>query len=225
MTSPAPQFDADRRLALTYVPTRARPAVEALWGLDVALGQVLSSGKEPLISQIKLAWWRESLEKLDSDPAPPEPVLQAVASAVLTHGVSGRELSAMVEGWETLLQPDILGPAELETYAAGRGGLLFRHSSVLLGATAGGEVLRAGESWALTDLARHSGNEPDAAAALSAARQRVGLQPVRWPSRLRPLGMLAVLARRDQERAPGEWEQPGAPPRMLRMLRHRLTGR
>jgi hypothetical protein len=41
---------------------------------------------------------------------------------------------------------------------------------------------------------------------------------------LRPLGMLAVLAERDLKRGPARWEEPGAPPRAARMLRHRLTG-
>ncbi len=62
-------LDPDRTLALSYVPAKARPALEALWRLDATLGAVLSTGREPLISQIKLAWWRDSLEKLDRERA------------------------------------------------------------------------------------------------------------------------------------------------------------
>ncbi|HEX8534003.1 MAG TPA: hypothetical protein VF662_07535, partial [Allosphingosinicella sp.] len=61
-----PQLDADRALVLTYVPAARRAAVGALWRLDVALGAVLAGGREPMISRIKLAWWRDSLVKLDS---------------------------------------------------------------------------------------------------------------------------------------------------------------
>jgi phytoene synthase len=84
---------------------------------------------------------------------------------------------------------------------------------------------RAGEGWALTDLARHS-NPADAEAALAAAQRLFAdADSSRWPARLRPLGMLAVLAARDAAQGLEKLEPPGAPGRMLRMLRHRFTGR
>ena len=47
-----PELDHDRTLALSYIPAGSRAAVRALWQLDAALGAVLTSGREPLISQI-----------------------------------------------------------------------------------------------------------------------------------------------------------------------------
>jgi phytoene synthase len=222
MTPGGPQLDADRALALTYVPASRRPAVGALWRLDSALGAVLAGGREPLISQIKLAWWRDSLEKLDVEKAPAEPVLQDVAQHVLPAGVSGAALSQLEEGWTLLLSQDALTTDELDAYAAGRGALLFRHSAAILGERLSPEMEQGGEAWALVDLARHS-NAADAESALKAAADR--LRRSRWPSTLRPLGMLAALAARDAERGLSDLEPHGAPPRMLRMLRHRLTGR
>lgn len=215
-------LDPDRTLALAYVPASRREAVAALWRLDAALGAVLAGGREKMISRIKLAWWREALEKLDSAPAPAEPLLQELAARVLPSGVSGAELSAMEEGWAVLLSDDALTPAELDAYSAGRGETLFRLTARLLGGSLDPEQAKAGEAWALADLARHSG-APDAEAALNAATAR--LSGVRWSSRLRSVGMLAALARRDVARGLEALEPQGAPPRMLRMLRHRLTGR
>ena len=213
------ELDRDRILALSYVPAARRPAVEALWRLDAGLGGALGGGREPLISQIKLAWWREALERLDVAPAPAEPVLQAVAAHVLPLGVSGTELARMEEGWTLLLSPEPLTADELELYAKARGGLLFRYTASLLGFV--DPVPSGGEAWALIDLARHSANPDDADVAVAAARA-AGMGH-RWPPRLRPLGMLAALAIRDSERA--GWEEQGSPARMLRMLRHRITGR
>jgi phytoene synthase len=219
------ELDADRALALTYVPTARREAVRALWRLDAALGAVLAGGREPLISQIKLAWWRDALEKLDHSKAPAEPVLQAVAAEVLPAGVTGAELSRLEEGWTLLLDQDPLTTSEIATYAAARGALLFRYSARLLASEADEAMARAGEGWALMDLARHS-NPVDAHAALAATRERLaGLGSLRWPSALRPLGMLARLASRDAERGLRDLEPHGAPPRVLIMLRHRITGR
>lgn len=216
-------LDPDRTLALSYVPAKHREAVRALWQLDVALGAVLASGREPMISRIKLAWWREALERLDRAPAPAEPVLQALAAHVLPRGVGGTSLAGIEGGWQILLAPDRLGDDDLAAYATKRGGLLFTFSANILGQNASLETERAGEAWALADLARHSGGA-DTVAALGEARVR--LEPIsryRWPTPLRPLGMLAALARRDAER--GAKERQGSPARMLRMMALRLTGR
>jgi phytoene synthase len=215
-----PDLDPDRTLALSYVGARHRPGLEALWRLDLAMGAVLAGGRDPMLSRIKLVWWRDALGALDAKPAPAEPVLQAVAGAVLPLGVTGAELSAMEEGWTVLLSGDPLTEEDLGTYAAARGATLFRLCARLLG---GPESLvgAAGEDWALGDLARHS-NEADADAAL--ARLRSLPPPPRLRGRLRPLGMLAALARRDAEPDRPRWEQQGSPGRMWRMLRYRLAG-
>jgi phytoene synthase len=215
------ELDRDQILALSYIPARVRPAVEALWVLDATLAAVLTSGRDPLLSQIKLAWWRDALEQLDGGKPPAEPALEAVAAHVLPRGITGIELAAMEVGWTLLLTPDPLTADELDRFAAHRGGLLFRYGARLLGG-AFIDVEAGGQAWALIDLARHSGSEVDAEAAIAAAAAR---RWGRWPSRLRPLGMLAALAQRDSEPGRVRWEEPGAPPRMLRMLRHRLTGR
>lgn len=214
-------LDPDRTLALAYVPHRTRPAVEALWRLDAALGAVLAGGRDRLISQIKLVWWRDSLEKLDRERAPGEPVLQAVATQLLTAGISGAELAGMETPWSVLLDEHALEPAQLEAYAA-RGRQLFRLSARLMSPASDFPTEEAGALWALADLARHSG-EPDATAAREAARGHRLDQ--RWPSALRPLGMLACLAARDMGREAGPPEPQGSPARMLRMFRHRLIGK
>lgn len=216
-----PDLDPERRLALAYVAPARRPAIAALWGLDVALGKVLATGTDPTISRIRLAWWRESLEKLDVAPPPAEPVLQAVARQVLQAGVTGAELAEMEQGWATLAGPGPLTEDDLADYARERGGLLFAYSARLLGEPAI-EVRSAGEGWALVDLARRSGDPAEARSALAAAH---GTPLGDWPRALRPLGMLAVLARRDVGRGAEQFERQGSPGRMLRMLRHRLTGR
>jgi phytoene synthase len=213
-------LDPDRILALSYVPAARRPALEALWRLDAALGAVLAMGREPMISRIKLAWWREALEKLDRERAPAEPVLEAVAEHVLPAGVAGFTLAPMTEAWEALLSPEPLTEAELALYAQARGGLLFLASARLLGGEA---PAGAGERWALVDLARHSANRAEREAAFAAARALPSLG--RWPAGLRPLGMLDALALRDLEPGRAHWEAQGAPARMLRMLRFRIAGR
>ena len=109
-----------------------------------------------MVSRIRLAWWREALERLDHAPPPAEPVLQALAAHVLPL-VSGAELAAMEEGWAALLDEGLLDSESLDRHAACRGGLLFRYSARLLGEAEAAEP--AGERWALVDLARHSARD------------------------------------------------------------------
>lgn len=213
-------LDADRRLALAYAPASRRLALEALWRLDVTFASVLATGTDKMVSRIRLAWWREALERLDADAPPPEPVLQALAAHVIPAGVSGAELAMMEEAWAILLADAELSHKELDAYAGARGGRLFGLSARLLG-DSDFPVDEAGNLWALADLARHSARPGEARSALKAARPGA---TTRWPRPLRPLGMLDKLARRDVERASDIWEAQGSPARMLRMIRHRLTG-
>ena len=216
-----PDLDPERKLALAYVPAAQRAALETLWRLDVTLGSVLATGREPMISRIRLAWWRDALEKLDAAPPPAEPMLQDVARVLVPAGLAGAELAEMEEGWAALLVPEAPAADELDLYARARGGRLFALAARLLG---GSEDFAAGggEVWALADLARHSGADEEAKSALAAAAKRS--LPQSWPKPLRPLGMLAALARHDAGRGL-PLDQPGSPARMVRMLRHRLTGR
>jgi len=214
-------LDPDRRLVLAYAPARSCPALEALWRLDVTLAAVLATGREPMVSRIRLAWWREALERLDTAPAPPEPVLQEVAALLLPAGLSGSDLAAMEEGWSLLLGEGPLAAEALRGYAAARGGLLFRHSARLLGGEA--DVEPAGARWALVDLARHSRDPAEADAALDEAAAIPRESP--WPKALRPLAMLSLLARRDAGRRSQTFETQGSPARMLRLVKFRMTGR
>jgi len=214
-----PDLDIERRLALAYVPADRRPSLETLWRLDVTLGQVVATGSDRMISRIRLAWWREALERLDRERPPAEPLLEAASALILPQGVTGAELAGLADGWEVLLEPVALEAKELHAYGAGRGGRLFSIGARLLGGEADG-IAEAGARWALADLARRSSRPEEAAAALAAGQRQAS---VRWPRALRPLGMLAALADRDIGR--GAPEPAGSPARILRMVRHRLTGR
>ena len=213
-------MNPDVALALASAPQATRPAIESLWALDEALGKVLVVAREPMISRIRLAWWREALERLDREPPPKEPVLEGLAREVLPRGITGVELAAMESAWALLPGDEPITAEELNRYGQARGALLFRLTARLLGSD--DETGAAGEAWALVDLARHSTEVSDIEAALEEARRRP--LPRRWPKALRPLGMLAVLVERDIKSGPLRWEQPGSPPRTARMLRHRLTG-
>ncbi|HEU4960923.1 MAG TPA: hypothetical protein VFT56_10995 [Sphingomonas sp.] len=208
--------DPERALALSYA-VEGRAAAAALLALDDRLAAILRGTREPLVGQMRLTWWREALEALDTAPPPAEPVLAALAAEALPRGVHGAGLAPIVDGWEALLA-EPLDAAAIERHAV-RGSALFQAIAAVTGAS-DDPIAAAGEGWALADLARHL-TDPEArgrAAALARARLAAALAP-RWSRRGRALGALAHLARLDlagRERSPR---------RVWRVLVHRLTGR
>lgn len=221
MTQPEGSADPERALALRYAPRACRGALAALWAVDERLGAIVASTSEPVIGEMRLLWWREALEALPGGVAG-EPLLDAAERDILPAGVNGAEIGAMAEGWHALLGGP-LADTDRARYAGERGGRLFALSVRILGHEAAADFVRAGEGWALADLARRTRDPNERAEALAMARERLTGAPRRWPRALRPLGALTMLARRDA--AAGAPGRAGSPRRVARMARHRLTGR
>ncbi len=211
---------AERALVLRYAPVTGRPALAAILSLDDALAQILRTTREPIVGQMRLVWWRDALERLDTAPAPAEPVLQALAGDVIPRGIGGGELSRMTAGWEALLGPAALDEEAIEAHARERGGRLFSLAARALGAD-GDPAALAGEGWAMADLAGHLSNEVLAISITDRARDRLtSAMAHRWSRRGRALGALALGALADLDATP-----IGAPKRVARLFVHRLTGR
>lgn len=207
----------ERALALSYAPADRCAALAALFALDATLGQVLRTTREPMVGQMRLAWWREALERLDSAPPPGEPVLQALAAEVLPLGVTGQSLAAMVDGWEPLLLAS--DDAALFDHGALRGSSLFQAAGRLVGADANDPLASAGHAWALADLAQNLRDQDAACRAMDEAKAGLAAAgKARWSRNGRALGALAHIARLSLA-------GPARPSRVIRLAWHRLTGR
>ncbi|WP_404339303.1 hypothetical protein AB2M62_08325 [Sphingomonas sp. MMS12-HWE2-04] len=210
--------DPWRRIILAYAATYARDGLTALLALDDALALLLRTTTQPAVGQLRLAWWREALAKLDIAPAPAEPVLQALARHVLPKGVRGEALVPIVHGWEVLIEEDVLGHAALVQFGEGRG-RLFATAATILSANASDPVEIAGQGWALADLAGNLADPREAAEARAIAAPLLAeAAGQRWSRNGRALGALTHLARIGLE-AP----QMG-PRHVARLFWHRLTG-
>lgn len=203
---------ADRELALLHLPGRHRAAFEALFQVDAAMGDVVARCTEPALGRIKLAWWREELERLDTQAAPAEPRLQAVAGHLIPAGVTGAEVAALETGWATLL--DAVEPR----LVAERGAALFRIGGAILGAK-DRSLSEAGALYALVSVGRRG--VPELLEHASEPAER--LAGHRFSRPLRGLTGLARLAMRDLKKGlPPEPE--GSSGRAAAMLRHRWSG-
>ena len=204
---------ADRAFALQQMPGRVRSAVEALWLLDAAMGNVVARSTDPLLGRIKLAWWREQLERLDGAPPPAEPRLQAVARELVANDITGAVLAGLEAGWATMLdaeiEPDLVGA---------RGARLFAITGRLLGSD-DPALAEAGALHVLASAARRGlpGLLP------LAADHRRTLSGHRFAGPVRVLSMLARASARDLSGPP--FEPEGGRRRLLAMLVHRWSGR
>jgi phytoene synthase len=208
----AAAIGADRVLMLRQVPEDVRPAFEAMWQIDAAMGDVVVRSTQLALGAVKLAWWRERLQELDGGAVPAEPRLHAAANHLLPRGISGAELSALEDGWATLLDERVEAGR-----IANRGARLFQWGAKLLGAN-DEKIADAGALYALVSVGRRGVPE-----LLEAAKGRAKAGQA-FPKVLRPLTGLARLALRDLEHG-YPFEPEGSPPRLAAMLRHRWSGR
>jgi phytoene synthase len=173
-----------QRLALTYASARSRPSTLAVLALDARLAQILRGRREPLGAQLRLAWWREMLERPAAQWPGGEPLLDS-----LREWRDPAALAALPSGWEALLAEQLtraaigeFAEARSEAFAA-----LARELEV----AAAGDAAAAARIWAHADLAANlsAGAERELAVDLG---RRLG-PPPRLAASLRPLAVLAAL--------------------------------
>jgi len=179
------------------MPLAVRRPMAAVWAIDLALADVISTTTEPALGAIRLAWWREQLERLDTGAQPPpEWRLREVATELVPRGISGLDLAGLEDGWLPLLEPF---PWH-EPVAAGlrlRGRILFSLGARLLNGDAA-DVSVAGELWSLVDGARHCSDVHSRIFLLGEAREVMhNLPESRPPKFLRRLTGLAAMAAHD----------------------------
>lgn len=189
------------RLALAYAPAPARDDWLTLLVLDARLAGIVRSAREPMLAQLRLAWWRD---RLNSDPSTwpqGEPLLAALAP----WGGAAAGLAALVDGWEALLGDGPLDSDALDAFARGRAAAI-----AALAVQLGAEPQDAAASrWALADLALHLGDRAERETALAL----LGAAPVagKVPAALRPLAILGGLSERALRKGAGEaLSGPGA---------------
>ncbi len=212
-----PEISPFQRLVCASAGRAHGRAVQVM-ALDNACAHIARQAREPIMAQIRLAWWRDGLTAQEPGPEHRAPDLLALrAMAGFAEAQAG--LIALVDGWEELIVGDDRDAAEMLTaYAAGRGAGLFG----ALAAEHADRFATAGAVWALWDLAGHLDDAALKAGALTLARSKgdaVDLAPLP-----RPLAMMAGVALGDVRNG------KGAPPHLtpglyMRLLRLQILGR
>lgn len=205
----------DAALALAYANRQFRPRFQALLGFDAVLAQALSATRDPLMSQFRLAFWRDAVRRDAHKAELPVDFDDLIAHLDVNRGL----LAAVVDGWETLLGDMPLTSDQLTAYGQARGGNLFALAAIIAGEPADAVTLRAGAGWALVDFARHCSDETTVQMSLSLATTLLADRPSRrMPRTLKPFALLADFAWDDCRKGPSRWSNPGSPMRAIRAL-------
>ena len=125
------QLPPPANLAVAYTPVAFRAAFTLLLQLDMRFADIVRKAREPMIAQIKLAWWRDAFVAEPALRPKGEPLLQAVGTC--GDVISPSALEDVVSAWELLLGEDEWTAADVEKHAALRGRALFGSYAVWIG--------------------------------------------------------------------------------------------
>lgn len=185
------ELPTDHRLALSYAPARSRGPTAAVLVLDARLARIVGQRREPILAQMRLAWWRERLAGDPSQRGLGDPLL-----ALLTDWQEIRDgLAALVDGWEALLAEPPLPDAAAVAFAHGRAQAFAALARQLGEEAHAGAAAKACAAWALAELAAKT-HDPEEAASIRALAGQADWNRVALPRALRPLAVLHGLAAR-----------------------------
>ena len=177
------------RIALALTPPPEREALRAVLLLDARLGTIVLRSREPLLAQVRFAWWRERLAEAPELWPSGEPVLDSFTKhwrAMTTP------LVPLVNGWEDLLGGAPLTDPAIARFAAGRGRALGAFAE--RAGCAADEARQAGERWGFAEFACRTSNHDERSAALRLGSAMT--RPYRLPRVLRGVALLDGLSAR-----------------------------
>lgn len=183
---PPETLPPERELALAHTPAAVRDAMRIFLWFDQRLARIIGQASEPMLAQMRLAWWRDMLAK----PAGERPQGDVVLDGISAHW-QGREpaLTSCVDGWERLLDEPPLSHEAASAFAAGRAAA-FAVLDEQAPATAGWR-------WALVDAALNVEAETERGMLFDLARSIPAKGAL--PHNLKGVAILDALARRSLE--------------------------
>ncbi len=172
---------------MAYAPARCRASLLGLLALDRRLASIVRSSREPMLAQLRLAWWREQLSQDPAQWPEGEPLLAALRD---WHGDRGT-LAGLTAGWEAMTGAAPLPVTSFKSLAEARAGAF----AALAGPHYHAAALRMARNWALADIAARLSHPQEREAAMALARAQ-DWRHESLPRDLRPLALLHGLAAR-----------------------------
>ncbi|MCK0128332.1 hypothetical protein [Erythrobacter sp. F6033] len=180
------ELPAEHRIAIAYTPEKVRGPLTTYLNFDQRLARIVAGTTEPMLGQMRLAWWRDMLMKPIDDRPKGDVVLDAIGC-----DWSGDETSLikLVDAWEVLVVAEKLDLKAAKEFGAGRS------APFLDLADTENLVPAIGAVWAIADAASQVSDDVERAVLIE-----VGLDFAKtersYPSALRGIAVLDALASR-----------------------------
>jgi 15-cis-phytoene synthase len=214
--------NADYHLASAYAQNGLNRRVLAVaLAFDDHIRHQIYAAREPVFAQLRLAWWRDQIAALKASVTGLNDPLLIKIAAITPNDVMPEVWTSIIDGWEASLGDWDHDVDMITAFAQGRGRGVFS-----LFGDEDEALLRAGEGWALADLAFQMSDPQRAKQLIEHAMPRLdNLKRAQPRSETRGLRVLAALTMRDAVNGYPRTVKLGSPRRMFWALRYALAHR
>ncbi|HEY8014675.1 MAG TPA: squalene/phytoene synthase family protein, partial [Dongiaceae bacterium] len=94
------QQDPDRYLTALFAPPERREALFALYAFNLELARARESVREPIMGQMRLQWWRDSLAEMLAGRPRAHEVGRPLAAAIAAYGLDPVLLERLIDARE-----------------------------------------------------------------------------------------------------------------------------
>jgi hypothetical protein len=102
--------DRDRFLTVLFAPEPQRRGLLALLAFDHELARTRTVTREPMLSRIRLQWWREAVAEAAGDGKPrSQPIVESLSETVRSHSLPEQRLVDLIDAHEE----EIEGPLDV----------------------------------------------------------------------------------------------------------------
>ena len=192
--SPDEILSPEVQIALAHTRPNVRGALRIFFELDARLARIIAATTEPMLGQMRLAWWRDML----NNPIGERPSGDVVLDGIGRHW-EGREpeLIALVDGWEHMLAPAPMVEDDAVGFAKGRSaGIIAALSAVHAPEPA---LEAAALIWAFADMAAKVTLDEERALMIELGQSQQASRK-RLPRTARGLAVLSALGARALDR-------------------------
>jgi NADH dehydrogenase [ubiquinone] 1 alpha subcomplex assembly factor 6 len=129
------RYDRDRFLTALFAPASRREALFALYAFNLEIAKIRETVREPMMGHIRLQWWRETLDGIETGVARRHEVAEPLAQAIADHDLPRAAFERIVDARMADLEEE--PPADLAAliaYAADSSGALSELAAQTLGA-------------------------------------------------------------------------------------------
>ena len=153
------QADPDRYRAALMAAAQGRRDLLILYAFHYELSKVPDVTSEPMLGQIRYQWWREAIDEIyGGREVRRHEISTPLAEMLLRCDVPRFWIDRLIDGRARDLDPQpFINIAAAREYARQTSGQLMQIAVKVLGGEPDDLVLKAGEAWGLTGLARSYG--------------------------------------------------------------------